>query len=81
MQWVGYVAALMTTLVFLPQAIHTIRTRETQGLSLGMYAVFTLGTGFWMVYGWFIGSWPVMVSNAVTCVLASIILVLKLRHG
>ena len=77
----GYVGATLTTLSFLPQAIKTIRTRDTRGISLGMYAVFTVGVAFWLGYGIVLHSWPMIVSNIVTFVLSSTILVLKLRHG
>lgn len=81
MEWFGYVAATLTTLAFVPQAMHTIRTRETRGISLGMYLVFTVGVAFWFGYGIVLGSWPMIVSNAITFVLAATILGLKLRHG
>ena len=80
-EWLGYVGATLTTLSFLPQAIKTIRTRDTRGISLGMYAVFTVGVAFWLGYGIVLHSWPMIVSNIVTFVLSSTILVLKLRHG
>lgn len=81
MEWLGYVAATLTTLAFVPQAVQTIRTRDTRGISLGMYVVFTVGIVFWFCYGLALQSWPIIVSNAVTFVLAMTILVLKLRHG
>ena len=81
MQWLGIVAATLTTLAFAPQAVQTIRTRDTRGISLGMYVVFTIGIAFWFGYGIVLQSWPMIVANAITFVLASIILVLKLRHG
>lgn len=80
-EWVGYVAATLTTLAFVPQAVRTIRTRETRGISLWMYLVFTVGIAFWFGYGLVLGSWPMIVSNAITFVLAATILALKLRHG
>ena len=80
-EWLGYVGATLTTLSFLPQAIKTIRTRDTRGISLGMYAVFTVGVAFWLGYGIVLHSWPMIVSNIVTYSLSSTILVLKLRHG
>ncbi len=81
MQWLGYVAATLTTLAFVPQAVQTIRTRDTRSISLGMYVVFTIGIVFWFGYGIVLDSWPMIVSNAITFVLASTILALKLRHG
>ena len=48
---IGYAAAILTTISFLPQAIMTIRTRDTESLSLAMYSSFTLGVLLWLVYG------------------------------
>lgn len=81
LEWIGYLAATLTTLSFVPQAAKTIRSRDTSGISLGMYVVFTLGIVAWFLYGIALGSWPMIVSNAITFVLAAVILVLKLRHG
>lgn len=81
MEWLGYVAATLTTLAFVPQAVKIIRTRDTSGISLGMYLVFTVGVALWFGYGIVLHSWPMIISNAVTFVLAAIILGLKLRHG
>ncbi|KRA21247.1 MULTISPECIES: SemiSWEET transporter [unclassified Lysobacter] len=81
LEWMGYVAATLTTLSFLPQAVKTIRSRDTRGISLGMYVVFTLGVGFWFGYGLALHSWPMIVSNAITFALAATILGLKLKYG
>lgn len=81
MEWAGYLAAAMTTLAFVPQAIKTIRTRDTRGISLGMYVVFTIGIGFWLVYGIAMDSMPMILSNIVTFLLSATILGLKLKHG
>jgi len=80
-EWFGATAATLTTLSFVPQAVKTIRTRETHGISLWMYVAFTIGIMFWCVYGVMLGSWPMIISNALTLVLAGTILVLKVRHG
>lgn len=78
---IGYVAASLTTFSFLPQALHTFRTRDVSGISLGMYSTFTLGIAMWLAYGLLIQAWPVVMANAVTLGLASTILVMKLRFG
>ena len=75
----GYAAALLTTAAFVPQAWLTFRTRDTSGISLGMYSVFTAGVALWLVYGLLLGAWPVVAANAVTLALAVAILVMKLR--
>jgi MtN3 and saliva related transmembrane protein len=81
MEWAGYLAATLTTLAFVPQALKTIRTRDTRSISLGMYVVFTIGIGFWLVYGIALDSMPMILSNIVTFALSATILGLKLKHG
>jgi MtN3 and saliva related transmembrane protein len=80
-EWMGTVAAILTTVSFVPQALRIVRTRDTHSLSLPMYLVFTAGVGFWLGYGLVLGSWPMIVANAITFVLAATILALKLRYG
>lgn len=80
-EWVGFVAAALTTFSFIPQAIRTIRTKETHGISLGMYVMFTVGIAFWLAYGLVLMSWPMILSNIVTLALSSTILALKIRYG
>lgn len=77
---IGYLAAFGTTVSFLPQAIKTIQTKNTSGISLSMYGLFTLGTLFWLIYGIMSGSLPVAIANAITLLFASIILVYKIRY-
>ena len=79
--WLGYAAAALTTASFVPQAAKTIRSRDTRGISLAMYVVFTVGVGFWFCYGLVLPSWPMIIANAITFLLAATILALKLRHG
>ena len=80
-EWLGYFAAILTTVAFVPQALKTLRTRDTRAISLGMYVVFVTGLCFWLAYGIVLGSWPMIFSNVVALVLALLILGLKLRHG
>lgn len=74
----GWLAACCTTASFVPQVLHSLRTRDVAGISLGMYCVFSGGVALWLVYGVLISSWPVILANAVTLSLAACILVLKL---
>jgi MtN3 and saliva related transmembrane protein len=75
---IGTAAACLTTLSFVPQAWHTLRTRDVSGISLAMYSVFTLGVALWLVYGVILGAWPVIIANVVTLALAATILTMKL---
>ena len=77
---IGYSAAFLTTVAFLPQAIWSWKTRDLSGISLGMYSLFTSGVGLWLVYGLVLEKWPLILANAMTFALALSILMLKLRH-
>lgn len=79
MEWTGYVAATLTTVAFIPQAVKTLKTKDTRSISLGMYIVFTVGVGFWLMYGIYLHSLPMIVSNVITLALAAAILAMKLR--
>ena len=78
---IGYLAAALTTCSFVPQALHTFRTRDVSGISLGMYSVFTAGVALWLVYGLSLAAWPIVVANAITLALAGTILGMKVRYG
>ena len=75
----GFVGAFLTTLSFVPQAWLVLRTGKTEGISLAMYALFTIGVAAWLVYGLLDGALPVILANAITLTLATLILVLKAR--
>ena len=76
---IGYLAAILTTCSFAPQAWLTFRSRDVSGISLGMYSVFTVGVALWLAYGVMMRAWPIVLANAVTVLLAGAILVMKLR--
>jgi MtN3 and saliva related transmembrane protein len=77
----GLSAGFLTTAAFVPQVLRTWRTRSAEDLSLGMFAVFVLGVGLWLVYGLVREDLAMIAANAVTLVLAGAILVFKLRYG
>lgn len=79
--WIGYVAATLTTASFVPQAVLTFRTRDVSGISLGMYSAFTLGVALWLLYGVLIEAWPIVIANSITLALAASILTMRLRFG
>jgi MtN3 and saliva related transmembrane protein len=78
---VGYSAAFLTTLSFVPQAWLTFRTRDVTGISLGMYSAFTVGVALWLAYGLLQGAWPIVAANAITLALACAILGMKIVYG
>ena len=78
---VGSLAACLTTASFLPQAWLSFKTRDVSGVSLGMYSVFTVGVGLWLVYGLLLRAWPIVIANVITLALAVAILSMKLVYG
>ncbi len=74
----GFIAASITTAAFIPQAFKTIKTKDTSGISLSMYVMFTIGIILWFFYGILLEAWPIIISNAITGMLAATILFYKL---
>jgi MtN3 and saliva related transmembrane protein len=77
---IGYLAASLTTISFFPQAIKTLRSRDTRGISLGMYCLFTSGVMLWSIYGWIVGNGPVLFANLITLIPTIFILIIKFSH-
>ncbi|HRK56759.1 MAG TPA: SemiSWEET transporter [Burkholderiaceae bacterium] len=74
---VGTAAAILTTIAFIPQAWLIVKTRCTEGVSLGTYSIFTVGVALWLLYGVLLGAWPIVVANAITLSLSAFILFMK----
>lgn len=76
----GALAGGLTTVAFVPQVLRTWRTRSTHDISLAMFSIFSLGVLCWLLYGIRIGSWPIVIANAITLSLSLFILYFKLRY-
>ncbi|MHB8535066.1 MAG: SemiSWEET transporter [Sulfuricaulis sp.] len=76
----GVLAGVLTTVAFIPQVAKTWRSKYTRDISLGMFAIFSLGVLLWMLYGIQIGSMPIVVANAVTLGLSLTILFFKIKY-
>jgi len=77
----GYIAAFCTTAAFIPQVVHTLKTKSTEDISLYMYLIFLIGVFSWFLYGLLINAVPISLANGVTFILALIVLVEKIRNG
>ena len=78
---VSALAATLTTAAFVPQALHIIRHKETRAISLFMYVAFAAGVALWLLFGFMIWNWPMIVANTITLGLAFAIIALKLKYG
>jgi MtN3 and saliva related transmembrane protein len=77
---VGTIAALCTTLCWLPQTLKVIREKRTEGISIATQAIFSVGLALWCGYGILLRSWPLIIANVATLLLTLAILALKLRY-
>ena len=77
--WLGYIAATLTTAAFIPQVIKSLRTQSVNDLSLAMLVAFNVGVGCWLAYGLLISAAPLIAANAATLGCSLILLVLKLK--
>lgn len=76
----GYAATICLLCGYMPQAIHTIRTRDTSGIALPTFLSMGVGSVFFVVQGILTGNIPLVISNAVTMVCCAIITAIKLYN-
>ena len=79
-EYIGFFAALCTTIAFVPQAIKVYQTKSTKDISILMFLIFTVGVLSWLIYGLIINDYPVILANAVTLILSLFILIYKIRY-
>lgn len=77
----GTVAAVLTTISFVPQAWQIVRTKDVEGISLGMYILFTMGVYLWIIYGFLQKDWNLVGANTITGIFATIILTFRIKYG
>ena len=80
-EWIGLLAAVITTAAYVPQTIKVLKEKHTKSLSLGMYLLITTGISLWFIYGVMLGSLSLMLANGITFLMALTILIMKIRHG
>lgn len=78
--FIGYLSAFLTSVSFLPQAIKTIKTKNTEGISLLMYLLFVIGVIGWTTYGFLIKNKVIIVANIFTTIVASMVLFVKIYN-
>jgi MtN3 and saliva related transmembrane protein len=76
----GFLAAILTTISFLPQVIKIYKSKETKSISLTMYVVLSLGILMWLIYGIHLKSMPMIIANTISFILTVYILFMKMRH-
>ena len=74
----GFLAALLTTIAFLPQLYKTWKTKSADDVSLIMLILFITGLLCWIIYGLKINSVPILVANIITFTFNFSILILKI---
>ncbi|HPJ13858.1 MAG TPA: SemiSWEET transporter [Spirochaetota bacterium] len=77
---IGYAAAVLSTVSFVPQVIKTLKTKDTSGISILMYSAFTAGVALWLIFGIMTANMPVTIANVIVLILASMVLAMKIRY-
>lgn len=78
--FIGYLAAVCTTIAFLPQAIKVYKTKHTRDISFLMFLLLNVGLVLWLTYGLMIESIPIILANALTIVMSVYILTIKIKN-
>jgi MtN3 and saliva related transmembrane protein len=77
---VGYSAAILMVLGYIPQTIQTIRTRKTDDIALGSFVLMALGAACFFVQGVLTANVPLAIANGLTATMSTIIFVIKMRN-
>ncbi len=77
---IGYTASICMILGYLPQAIVTIRTRDTDGIALPTFCMLGLGSVFFVIQGIILSNWPLVITNVITTICSVIIFGIKLYN-
>ncbi len=72
---IGFLAATLTTVAFIPQVMKIYKTNHTADLSLATFSMFTTGVFCWLIYGLYLNSYPMIFANTITFGLALYILI------
>ncbi|MDU0398169.1 SemiSWEET transporter [Lactococcus lactis] len=78
---IGLIAGGLTSVSFIPQAIKTIRTQNTSGISLTTYMLFTIGVALWVIYGYFTEDFAILLTNLITVIPSLTISIMKVRNS
>lgn len=77
---VGYAAAICMVCGYLPQALYTIRTRDTDGIAMPTFLLLGFGSIFFVIQGIMLANWPLMITNAITTVSSAIVFAIKVHN-
>jgi len=77
----GILAGTLTTISFIPQVIKIYKSKDAKDLSIATFFIFSLGVSLWLLYGVLIQEWPIILANAITLVLISLIIIMKIKYG
>ena len=77
-EFIGLIAAVLTTSSFFPQVIKIWKTKQTKDISTTMYIAMMIGTCFWLTYGILINSLAIIVANIISGLLVLFVLIFKL---
>jgi MtN3 and saliva related transmembrane protein len=77
---IGYLASICMILGYLPQAIETIRTRDTEGIALPTFCMMGLGGIFFIVQGALLDNIPLVVTNVITSACSITIFLIKIHN-
>lgn len=77
---IGYAACICMIFGYLPQAIYTIRTNDTDGIAVPTFLLMGLGSLFFVIQGMLLVNYPLLITNVVTGLCSAIIFVMKMRN-
>jgi MtN3 and saliva related transmembrane protein len=80
MTWIeaaGHAGAFLSSITFIPQVFKAWQSKSVGDLSTAMMFIVFSSTIVWLIYGFNLNLWPVIICNAIIAVLSLMLIYFK----
>ncbi len=76
----GWIASVLTTLIFIPQIVKAFKTHLTNDISMLMMILAVLGNGAWLIHASLTGNTPLIVCALLIIIMSLVLIVFKYNN-
>jgi MtN3 and saliva related transmembrane protein len=83
MDWIeltGHIGSILSSITFIPQVFKVYKTKSAKDLSLTMMLIVLSSTIIWLIYGIGKELLPVIICNAIICLLSVLLIYFKFSY-
>lgn len=76
----GYIGGTFSIIAFIPQAILTWKTKQTQGISLTSYIFFIISGSFWIVHAILLNDISMIIFTSIGGFFVVMVIIFKIKY-